>query len=240
MSQTGSESVCEKKKIQAQTKQIEAEKNYKKVQGEKDTIQEKMVAKQLKMNAHALNEKESLEVIQSLQKRKSSVEADSSAGNQEQIVATIKAEIETETTRAAEEKKLKETLEDEIKAHKLKIKNDEQKAKTTKEEAKIALEEAIESCEENKDAGQADAMETAFAQEAEAKEEQKAAILDEIAEMKLIAASTKEYEDKTLSTIEKKLKSAETKETEAGTIIDSLYKEIQTAKTSIASSTKSD
>jgi hypothetical protein len=32
MSQTGSESVCEKKKIQAQQKQIEAEKNEKNVE----------------------------------------------------------------------------------------------------------------------------------------------------------------------------------------------------------------
>jgi hypothetical protein len=38
MSQTGSESVCEKKKIQAQQKQIEAEKNEKTISTEKDTI----------------------------------------------------------------------------------------------------------------------------------------------------------------------------------------------------------
>lgn len=70
MSQTGSESVCEKKKIQAQQKQVEAEKNEKKVQAEKDTVQEKITAKQLKMTAHELNQKESEEVIESLLKRK--------------------------------------------------------------------------------------------------------------------------------------------------------------------------
>ena len=115
MSQTGSESVCEKKKIQAQQKQIEAEKNIKKVEDEKDTIQEKITAKQLKLNAHELNQKESEEVIESLLKRKASVEADSTAGNQAQILETIKAEIETEQGRAAEEKKNKEALGDEIK-----------------------------------------------------------------------------------------------------------------------------
>lgn len=82
MSQTGPESVCEKKKIQAQQKQIEAEKNAKKVQNEKDTLQEKITAKQLKMAAHELNQKESEEVIASLLKRQQSVQADSSAGNQ--------------------------------------------------------------------------------------------------------------------------------------------------------------
>jgi len=83
MSQTGPESVCEKKKIQAQQKQIEAEKNEKKVESMKGNLDEKVTAKQLKLNAHELNQKESEEVIQSLIKRKSSVEADSSAGNQQ-------------------------------------------------------------------------------------------------------------------------------------------------------------
>jgi predicted nucleic acid-binding Zn-ribbon protein len=114
MSQTGGESVCEKKKIQAQQKQIEAEKNEKKVANEKDTLNEKITAKQLKMNAHELNQKESEEVIESLNKRKTSVESDSSAGNQQQIIDTIKGEIETEQGRANEEKKSKEDLGNEI------------------------------------------------------------------------------------------------------------------------------
>jgi hypothetical protein len=48
-------------------------------------------------------------------KRKSSVEADSSAGNQEKILKTIKSEIETEQARSADEKKNKEALDTEIK-----------------------------------------------------------------------------------------------------------------------------
>jgi len=56
MSQTGSESVCEKKKIQAQQKEIEAEKNEKTVETEKGTISEKVTAMQLKLAAHQLNE----------------------------------------------------------------------------------------------------------------------------------------------------------------------------------------
>jgi hypothetical protein len=56
MSQTGSESVCEKKKIQAQQKEIEAEKNEKTVELEKDNVKEKITAMQLKLAAHQLNE----------------------------------------------------------------------------------------------------------------------------------------------------------------------------------------
>ena len=93
---------------------IEAEKNEKKILGEKDNMQETITAKQLKMNAHELNQKESEEVIQSLLKRKAAVESDSSAGNMEQIVNTIKAEIETEQARANEEAKNKEALSNEI------------------------------------------------------------------------------------------------------------------------------
>jgi hypothetical protein len=64
-----------------------------------------------KLTAHTLNEKESEEVIESLLKRKASVEAvDGTAGSQEEIIKTIKAEIETEEGRVAEEKKIKETL----------------------------------------------------------------------------------------------------------------------------------
>jgi hypothetical protein len=64
-----------------------------------------------KLTAHTLNEKESEEVIESLLKRKASVEAvDGAAGSQEEIIKTIKAEIETEEGRVAEEKKIKETL----------------------------------------------------------------------------------------------------------------------------------
>ena len=115
MSQTGSESVCEKKKIQAQQKQIEAEKNEKKVHNEKETLNEKITAKQLKMSAHELNQKESEEVIASLVKRRQSVQADPSAGNQQQILDTIKGEIDTEQGRASEEKKFKDDLAEEIK-----------------------------------------------------------------------------------------------------------------------------
>ncbi len=56
MSQTGGESICEKKKILAQQKQIEAEKNEKIVAEQKDTNQEKIKAMQVKMAAHQLNE----------------------------------------------------------------------------------------------------------------------------------------------------------------------------------------
>ena len=240
MSQTGSESVCEKKKIQAQQKQIEAEKNEKKVQGEKDTLQEKITAKQLKLNAHELNQKESEEVIESLLKRKSSVEADSSAGNQAQILETIKAEIETEQGRAAEEKKNKEALADEIAKLNQQTKLDERKAKITKEEAKKAYEEAIEQCEETKSSGKTDAMEDAFQQEAVAKDEQRLAIEEEITEMKAIADSSKADEEATIKRIETEIKASEAKQTEAESIIDSLYKEIKTAKTQMsAPNTKS-
>jgi hypothetical protein len=68
-------------------------------------------------------------------KRKSSVEADASVGNQEEIISTIKSEIETEKGRAAEEKKSKETLGTEIKTLTSKSKLDARKAKTSKEEA---------------------------------------------------------------------------------------------------------
>jgi hypothetical protein len=56
LSQTGGESVCEKKKILAQQKQIEAEKNEKVVAEQKDTNQEKIKAMQVKLAAHQLNE----------------------------------------------------------------------------------------------------------------------------------------------------------------------------------------
>lgn len=105
------------------------------------------------MAAHELNQKESEEVIQSLMKRKASTEADASVGNQEQIINTIKAEIETETGRANEEKKAKEDLAAEIKKLTEKIANDERKSKTSKEESKKAIDEAIESCDEDKDSG---------------------------------------------------------------------------------------
>jgi hypothetical protein len=240
MSQTGSESVCEKKKIQAQQKMIEAEKNEKKVAGEKDTIQEKITAKQLKLAAHELNQKESEEVIQSLLKRKASVEADTQAGNQEQIIATIKAEIETEQGRANEEKTNKEALADEIKKLTLQIKQDARKAQTSKAEAKKAYEEAIQSCEETKDAGSTDAMETAFLAEAEGKMEQKAAMEDEINEIKEIAASNEKNEKESIARIQKEIQAAEAKQTEAEAIIDSLYKEIKAAKSQMsAPNTKS-
>jgi chromosome segregation ATPase len=86
MSQTGQESVCEKKKIQAQQKQIEAEKNEKKVNGENEKIKSQITEKELKMAAHELNQKESEEVIESLNKRKASVEADAAAGNKDQVL----------------------------------------------------------------------------------------------------------------------------------------------------------
>mgnify|MGYP000173693605 FL=1 len=50
---------------------------------EKETLNEKITAKQLKMAAHELNQKESEEVIASLVKRRQSVQADPSAGNQQ-------------------------------------------------------------------------------------------------------------------------------------------------------------
>jgi hypothetical protein len=56
MSQTGGKSVCEKKKILAQQKQIEAEKNEKIVAEQKDTNQEKIKAMQVKLAAHQLNQ----------------------------------------------------------------------------------------------------------------------------------------------------------------------------------------
>lgn len=180
MSQTGSESICEKKKIQAQQKQIEAEKNEKKVQAERDTLQEKITAKQLKMAAHELNQKESEEVIESLLKRKQSVEADSGAPNRDEILETIKGEITTEQGRAAEEKKFKDELANEIKKLQAQTKIDAKKAQTSKDEAKKAYEEAVASCEETKAAGQTNAMETAFLMEATAKLEQKAALEEEI------------------------------------------------------------
>ena len=240
MSQTGSESVCEKKKIQAQQKQIEAEKNEKKVHGEKETLNEKITAKQLKMAAHELNQKESEEVIASLIKRRQSVQADPSAGNQQQILETIKGEIDTEQGRANEEKKSKDELADEIKKLQEQTKMDGRKAETSKQEAKKAYTEALASCEETKSAGTTDAMETAFKMEATAKLEQKSAIEDEIAEMKLIAESTKKTEEETLKRLEGEIKAAEAKQTEAETIIDSLYKEIKAAKSQMsAPNTKS-
>jgi hypothetical protein len=119
-------------------------------------------------------------------KRKASVEADASVGNQEQIVSTIKSEIETEQGRAAEEKKSKEALDAEIKKMTAKTKLDARKAKTTKEEAKKAYEEAVESCEETASSGSTEVQVNAFKQEATAKDEQRLAIEDEITEMKLI------------------------------------------------------
>jgi hypothetical protein len=50
--------------------------------------------------------------------------------------------------------------------------------------------------------------------------------LDEVEAMKQIAASTKEYETKTLARIETTIKTAETKQTESEAIMDALYKEI--------------
>lgn len=83
-------------------------------------------------------------------------------------------------------------------------------------------------------------METAFQMESTAKEEQKAAIEEEISEMKLIAESTKKTETETITRIEGEIKSAEAKQTEAETIIDSLYKEIKAAKAQMsAPNTKS-
>ena len=103
---------------------------------------------QLKLAAHQLNEQESQEVIESLLKRKASVESDSSAGDKEQILNTIKGEIETEQGRAADEKKNKDALDTEIKKLTEKNKLDTRRAKTTKAESKKAYEEAVESCEE--------------------------------------------------------------------------------------------
>lgn len=83
-------------------------------------------------------------------------------------------------------------------------------------------------------------METAFQMESTAKEEQKAAVEEEISEMKLIAESTKKTETETITRIEGEIKSAEAKQTEAETIIDSLYKEIKAAKAQMsAPNTKS-
>ena len=83
-------------------------------------------------------------------------------------------------------------------------------------------------------------METAFQMEATAKEEQKAAVEDEISEMKLIAESTKKTETETITRIEGEIKIAEAKQTEAETIIDSLFKEIKAAKAQMsAPNTKS-
>ena len=117
---------------------------------------------------------------------------------------------------------------------------DERKAKITKEEAKKAYEEAIEQCEETKSSGKTDAMEDAFQQEAVAKDEQRLAIEEEITEMKAIADSSKADEEATIKRIETEIKAAEAKQTEAESIIDSLYKEIKTAKTQMsAPNTKS-
>jgi len=83
-------------------------------------------------------------------------------------------------------------------------------------------------------------METAFLMEATAKDEQKAAVEEEISEMKLIAESTKKTETETITRIEGEIKSAEAKQTEAETIIDSLFKEIKAAKAQMsAPNTKS-
>ena len=83
-------------------------------------------------------------------------------------------------------------------------------------------------------------METAFQMEATAKLEKKAAIDDEISEMRLIAESTKKTEEETLKRLDTEIKAAEAKQTEAETIIDSLYKEIKAAKSQMsAPNTKS-
>lgn len=52
--------------------------------------------------------------------------------------------------------------------------------------------------------------------------------------MKAIAESSKKTEESTIARIEKEIKASEAKQTEAETIIDSLYKEIKTAKTQMA------
>lgn len=117
---------------------------------------------------------------------------------------------------------------------------DARKAQITKEEAKKAYEEAIEQCDETKSSTKTDGMEASFQQEAVAKDEQRLAIEDEITEMKAIADSSKANEEATIKRIEIEVKSAEAKQTEAESIIDSLYKEIKTAKTQMsAPNTKS-
>jgi hypothetical protein len=115
-----------------------------------------------------------------------------------------------------------------------KTKLDERKAKTTKAEAKKAYEEAVESCEETQSSGNTDAQMNAFAQEATAKEEQRLAIEDEMTEMKSIAESSKASETATITRIGAEIKASEAKQTEAETIIDSLYKEIKAAKTQMS------
>jgi hypothetical protein len=75
-----------------------------------------------------------------------------------------------------------------------KTKLDARKAKTTKGEAKKAYEEAVEACEETESSGSTDAQVNAFKQESTAKDEQRLAYEDEIAEMKVITESTKKSE----------------------------------------------
>jgi hypothetical protein len=115
-----------------------------------------------------------------------------------------------------------------------KTKLDARKAKTTKGEAKKAYEEAVESCEETASSGSTDAQVNAFNQEATAKDEQRLAIEDEIAEVKNITEATKAAEAATITRIDIEIKASEAKQTEAETIIDSLYKEIKAAKTQMA------
>ena len=230
MSQTGSESMCEKKKIQAQQKQIEAEKFEQGLLAERETRQEKISAKQLKVNAHELNQKESEEVIQQLMKRKQTVEGDSSIGNKEEILNTINSEIATETTRANEEKASKEALQEEIRTLTDKTQTDERKAKTTKEEAASAMEDAQESCEENASAMQPDTQELAFLEEAAAKEEERQAILDELDAIKEIYQEFKQFQSQVIDGFEAEMKAVETRQSESEAIIDSLYTEIKNAK----------
>jgi hypothetical protein len=119
----------------------------------------------------------------------------------------------------------------------MKLKLDSKKALTTKEEAKLAYDEAVESCEETSEAGETDAMEGAFLQESAGKMEQKQAIDDEIAEMKSIFVANKANEDKIMTRISGEIKMSETKQTEAETVMDTLYKEIKASKTAMSAPT---